>query len=96
MSGWFRNPEGRVVYLIDLHCEQCHKKFEATRRDTKFCSANCRKASHRKAEAINDLAKQIMREIKRLKDMSEKEENLRAKWTAQKQMKLIKDEISRL
>ena len=96
MGGWSKNSKGEVTYLIDLTCEQCHKPFVATRRDAKFCSPNCRKASHRKADSINALAKQIMWEIKRLKEMSEKEENLRAKWVAQKQMKLIKDEISRL
>lgn len=96
MSGWTKNAKGKSVYMIDLTCEQCGKKFEAARRDAKFCSPNCRKNNQRKADSINDLAKQIMRDVKRLKDMSEKEQNLRAKWVAQKQMKLIKDEISRL
>lgn len=97
MGGWTRNAKGQVVYMIDLHCEQCHKPFVATRRDAKFCSVNCRKSNQRKIETIAQIAKEILWRVERLNTLAaDTNKDLREKWSAQKHLKSVRDEINRI
>lgn len=40
-------------------CVICGKRFEAKRRDAKYCSGACRQSSHRARESLDDLDRQI-------------------------------------
>jgi hypothetical protein len=44
-----------------LTCEQCHKKFETVRSDTKFCSSTCRSKNHqnKKEDSQNEAGRSI-------------------------------------
>ena len=44
--------------MIVLTCQSCEQAFETTRRDTKFCSAACRKRAHRSRIKTEPVIKQ--------------------------------------
>lgn len=97
MSRWITDAKGNSVQLKDIQCQQCHKMFEATRFDAKFCGANCRKKNERKLKGIDDLARDILRLNERLNAMAtDANQDLRSKWAAQKALKRVRDELTRI
>lgn len=93
MSRWSRNSDGRVLYFKDVQCEQCHKMFEATRSDAKFCGDNCRQASRRNYLAIDRIGSDTIQLIEQLESLAGQDIDKRSKWTAQKQLMRIKEAL---
>lgn len=75
-------------------CEQCGRSFDATRADAKFCGVNCRKASQRKLKNIEKLARNIIALQDQLRAMTTSDD-LRTKWAAQKQIKLVRENANK-
>lgn len=55
------------TFGFGLTCLQCGDGFVAKRRDAKFCSALCRKASSRRREQIERAANYALREIETIR-----------------------------
>lgn len=59
-----------------LNCFQCGKPFDATRRDAKFCSSVCRKASARRKEQITHAANIAVSQIAYIRRMAREYQDL--------------------
>lgn len=53
-------------------CEQCHRKFQSTRTDAKFCSARCRMAHSRSGDIFIADVTQLNRIAATLLQISQK------------------------
>lgn len=57
----WRDDHYRVWYQMICRYEECGREFEATRKDTRFCTAkerNCRYKRHRDKQALKDILDQ--------------------------------------
>lgn len=65
------------AHRFKLKCLHCEKEFEAARRDAKFCSAICRKASARRKAQLKRAAEVALQQIAFIQRQMEKYPDLR-------------------
>lgn len=69
-----------AAVVTDKHhekkCQHCGAIMYTRRSDTKFCSANCRKASARRASQIKNLKRDAIIAIRRMQEISGDDERL--------------------